>query len=305
MIAGSVICGERVRKLPAVPIIRGRGALGAREVFLRLSFRLAVRAEVGRPRAEDDAADGGFAAGAGFGLAVVDAVDFLEVAWVSVGVAVVAEGAAAVVDGAVQDFFDRPRKAADLLTAEAVGGSSRVDAGIEQGFIRVDVADAGEEFLIEQRGFDGAPRLFQQRGECFWGEGEGFGTKIGVGGFLGGKDEESAEAAGVGEAQLLARYVEDQMGVGEQGRSVTLQGQAAGHAEMDKEAEIVVEGEDDFLAAAVQGLDRAILQEIGEVGGRRIDDVGAEEVDGGDLARNDRGGQTADDGFDLGQFGHG
>ncbi len=56
--------------------------------------------------AEDYACDWGFACEAGLAGAVVDLVDFLEVAGLVVGVAVIAECAASVVDGAIEDGFD-------------------------------------------------------------------------------------------------------------------------------------------------------------------------------------------------------
>jgi len=84
-------------------------------VLERLSlFALAGGAEVGGSAAEDDALDGGAAGEAGFFRAVVDLVDFLEVAGLAGGVAIVAESAAAMVDGAVEDSFNAAVEAGDL-----------------------------------------------------------------------------------------------------------------------------------------------------------------------------------------------
>ena len=74
------------------------------------------------PSPEDDSHDGGFASSAGLARAVVDGVPELEAAGLAVGVAVVAEGAAAVVDRFVEDAFDRAVEGSDLFGVELVGG---------------------------------------------------------------------------------------------------------------------------------------------------------------------------------------
>jgi hypothetical protein len=79
--------------------------------------------------AEDDALDRPLARAAGVALAVVDAVELLEAAGDAVGVDVVAQGAAAVADGAAEDALDGVAEDADLLRAEPVGGSEGVEAG--------------------------------------------------------------------------------------------------------------------------------------------------------------------------------
>ncbi len=95
---------------------------------------------MGGAAAEDYADDGGFACRAGFSGAVVDLVVFLEVAGLVVGIAVIAERAAAVVDGAVQDGFDALGQARDLGWIKFFGGDLGVDAGGEEGFVGVDVS---------------------------------------------------------------------------------------------------------------------------------------------------------------------
>src|SRR5437868_4050323 len=121
-----------------------------------MGWGLAGFAEVGGSAADDDALDGLAAGGAGLVCAGVDFVALLEFALVTGGVAVVAEGAAAVADGLAEDPFDGAGEALGLIGGEAVGGSEGMDGGTEEGFIDVDVAEAGDEGLVEEGGFDGA-----------------------------------------------------------------------------------------------------------------------------------------------------
>src|SRR5258706_2420972 len=113
-------------------------------------------AEVGGAAAEDNTLNWSFAADTGLAFARVDAVEELEAAFFAVGVDVVAQGAAAMVDGAAKNQLDGAVEAEDLVASQAVAGCGGVDAAVEEGFVGVDVADAGHEALVEERGFDGA-----------------------------------------------------------------------------------------------------------------------------------------------------
>src|SRR5581483_2452202 len=132
------------------------------------SSRLALRAEVGASSAEDDALDGGFAGAAGFAGLGVDAVEALKGAGLAVGVAVVAEGAAAVAAG-------------NLRRRQLIGGGQWVDAGGEEGFIDVDVAEARDQRLVEQGVFDGAGGFAEPAGELGGPKHERLGAEIFVG----------------------------------------------------------------------------------------------------------------------------
>ena len=56
--------------------------------------------------ADDDALDWRAASGAGFAFAIVFTVKLLEIAGGAIGIAVVAEGGAFVLEGAVEGLFD-------------------------------------------------------------------------------------------------------------------------------------------------------------------------------------------------------
>src|SRR5688572_24179997 len=178
-------------------------AFSVSHVVGRSGFRLTSRAEVGRAAGEDDALDRCFAAGAGFTFAVVDAVEALEGAGVAVGVHVVAERAAAVSDRAAEDLLDGASQVRHLLAREVAGEGEGVDLRNVERFIYIDVAEAGEESLVEQGGFDRTFRARELVGELPGADEEGLGAEVffGVGGT--GEAPDAAEAARVAEAQLF------------------------------------------------------------------------------------------------------
>lgn len=219
---------------------------------------LAARAEVGGAAGEDDALDGGAAFAAGLIFAGVDAVEVLEAAGLAVDINVIAQGAAAVTDGAAEDGLDGAGEAADLLGGEVMGWSEGMDAGGEEGFVHVDVAQAGDEGLVEKSGLDGAAGAMKAIEEFGGSDGEGFGAEIGVGGLAASEPPDAAEAAGVAEAELLMRFVfegDQQVGMGAEGSGGGFDRQLAGHAKVDAEGTGVVESDQDLLAASVDSLD--------------------------------------------------
>ena len=72
-----------------------------------LSECLTFRAEVSRTSSQDEARHGRAAACARFAMAAVDAMELLKAAGHAVGVGIIAQGAAAMIDGAAQRRLDR------------------------------------------------------------------------------------------------------------------------------------------------------------------------------------------------------
>jgi hypothetical protein len=64
---------------------------------------------------------------------------------------------------------------------EGIGRLEGVQPGVVEGFVGVDVADAGNDGLFEQEGFEGAGTAAETAGEHVGGEGvfEGFGAEAG------------------------------------------------------------------------------------------------------------------------------
>jgi hypothetical protein len=130
-----------------------------------LALRLASAAEVGRSAPEDDSLNRVIAFAAGFSGAVVDAVEALEPARRAVGVDVVSQGAAAVAQGPAENHLDRPRQFADSRGVQVLCGCEGMNPCGEERFIDVDVAQARDQRLVEQRGLDRARGFRQARGQ--------------------------------------------------------------------------------------------------------------------------------------------
>ena len=92
-------------------------------------------------------------------------------------------------------------EAVELGAGEAACLAAWADASAEEALIGVDVADAVEDGLVEQRSLDGELASFEEVGESVWGDGGGFGAGAEVG-LVG--DRETAEAAGVDKTELAA-----------------------------------------------------------------------------------------------------
>ena len=104
---------------------------------------------MGGSAAENDAFDGTFATDARLAFAVVDAVKELEATFFAVGVYVVSQGAASVIDRAAEDQFDGAIEAEDLLASQPIGGDGGMNPRVKERLVGVNVADAGDQTLIE------------------------------------------------------------------------------------------------------------------------------------------------------------
>jgi len=142
---------------------------------------LTPRAEVGAAASEGDAADGRGADEAGLAGAPVDAVLELEEAARTIGIDVVGDGGAAEPDGVAEDLDERGAQAGQLGAGETGGLASGAEAGAEERLVGVDVADAVEERLIEQRGLDRRAARMEERDEVGERDGEGLAAGAGVG----------------------------------------------------------------------------------------------------------------------------
>ena len=111
---------------------------------------LAPRAEMGRPRADDDPLDRPPAARARLAGALVDLQALLHRA-IAVGRRVVVDRAAATLDRLGQDGPDRVVQPSLVGRPERPGGPQRMEPRGPQRLVGVDVADAGQERLVEQQ----------------------------------------------------------------------------------------------------------------------------------------------------------
>ncbi len=194
---------------------------------------LAFGTEVSAAAANYDLLDRCLAALARLTLSRVDTVFQLEEAGDTLGVDVVRDRGAAQRNGAGEDVDQGEAQALEIGPGEASGLSPRPDAGPGQGLIRIDIADAMQQRLIEQGGFDGGAAMAKESGEVSWDDGQGFDPRADIG-FL--PNGEPAEAARVDEADLTS-IGKGQDGMGMEGqRDVGVRDEkAAGHAEVHQE----------------------------------------------------------------------
>ena len=97
----------------------------------------------------------------------VDVVVELEEAGHSFGVYVIGDGGASQLDGVLEDFDEGGAESGEFVAGEASGVARGADAGAEEGFVGVDVADAVQEGLVEERGLDGGFSIAEEADEVF------------------------------------------------------------------------------------------------------------------------------------------
>ena len=101
-----------------------------------------------------NAADAGSAAPARKAGPLVDAVLHLEKPGFAGGIHVVGDGGAAEADRAPQDLLECETEAFQLGSRKTARDPPWADAGTEQALVGIDVANAGENRLVEKSGFD-------------------------------------------------------------------------------------------------------------------------------------------------------
>ena len=154
------------------------------------------------PAGDHDSLDGCLAHQAGFRFAAVYAVLELEKAFFALGVHIIGNGRTAEGDRLFQDLLHRDQELAQLILRYGRSAAAGPDAGPEQRFIGVNVADPTQEFLVEKRAFDGCLAAAEQRQEAVEIDFQRFdagGVEVSC-----PRDAQAAEAAGIDETQFLA-----------------------------------------------------------------------------------------------------
>jgi hypothetical protein len=106
-----------------------------------------------------------------------------------------------VLEGFGEDLFDGAGEFGDLVGFEFVGVGEGMDLCGVEGLVYVDVAEAGDESLVEEGVFDGAFGAGQTLCEFSGAECERFGADVLIAGFA-AEPEDAAEASGVFKAEL-------------------------------------------------------------------------------------------------------
>ncbi len=127
-----------------------------RRLYRPFAAPLARGAKKGGARGLGDALDGLSASGAwGIG-ARIDMELMLKPAGLAFGIEIIAQSGAASFDGALELALDRFVKAAAFGQCERVGAPVGCQAGGMKRFANIDIAQTGDDFLIQKRGLDRA-----------------------------------------------------------------------------------------------------------------------------------------------------
>jgi hypothetical protein len=127
--------------------------------------------------ADDDSANWAAAPIARFAGPLVD-LEVLLHRPVSVGRSVVVDGAAAPLDSLGEDVPDGPMEPPGMILIKGLGFAEWMEARSPQRFIGVDVAHAGDEVLVEQKGLEAASAPCEQLAEM--GSGEAVRKRLGT-----------------------------------------------------------------------------------------------------------------------------
>ena len=116
-----------------------------------------------------------------FAEPAVDREGVLEPALEPLGIDVVVDARSAHFDRALQNVDDRAVKPANRRLRQRLGGPARTDPGLPQRLARIDVSDARDALLVEQKRLDRRrpPPAYSQRPRCKVG-GERFHAQVGV-----------------------------------------------------------------------------------------------------------------------------
>src|SRR5581483_5708294 len=128
--------------------------------------------------------DGGLANQAGLASSPVGAVLELEEAFVAFGINVVGDRRSSGGNGLLQHFLKRAMKTSCFLLRKRTGPAAGTNAGPEQAFIRIDIADAMKQLLVQQCSFDGRLASFEQFNKFFKAHLKRLGTWSGKAGLL-------------------------------------------------------------------------------------------------------------------------
>ncbi len=184
-----------------------------------------------------------------------------------------------------------------------------------QDLVGVDVADAGDDVLIEQERLeDGAPTGEEptQRGDV-QSVGQWINSEVGQLGELdvdvvGIEDDDLTERARVDEPQRFGRLAverHDHMGVRWTLRFRRGEQQLPGHAQVDHQRVTGVEGHEQVLAAPLRRQHLRARETVDDLLGRRATDAAQPtDLDTRDRSPDDVRRKAAPDGLDLGQLRH-
>jgi MoxR-like ATPase len=159
-----------------------------------------------------------------------------------------------------------------VIDRQPIGATPRMNTGGEQRLVGVDVADAGDQLLIQNRHFHHAVGLPENPMQFDRRKVERFGAQTRVDG-IGAEPEHPAETSRVDESQFDVGQRQDQMRVLRDWRDWRGQTQLPGHAQMDVEVTAVGDFKHDPLGATKDSPNGSPAQMVLKIEPRRFDDV--------------------------------
>ena len=187
------------------------------------------------PTGQLNAPDRSLTAAAGKPGSQIDAVLELKEAAHAIGIHIIGDRGAAQPDCIFEHLAQSQPQSLELGPGQASGEPARTNSGTKKALVGVDVAHAGEQFLIEQRRFDGRMRAVKKavellRGYCEWVNA----SRLECGRAAKLAPLQPAKAARVDKAQLAAAgQTQPSMGMGRKRRIRSGDQQPPGHAEMN------------------------------------------------------------------------
>src|SRR5258708_5191279 len=112
--------------------------------------------------------------------AAVHLVLELKEATDAVSINVIRNGRAAELNRMCEHLLQRGMQPVELIPREPACGATRTDARAEKGFVRIDVAHAMQDRLIEQSSLDRQLAPFEQLGELVGGDSRGLFARAGI-----------------------------------------------------------------------------------------------------------------------------
>jgi hypothetical protein len=268
--------------------------------------------EIAAAASDDDAANGRPAAKAFFTFAVVDAMLQLKLALLARRIDVIGDRGAARADCFVQNVLHGAIELAQFPGCKVRSSAARMDFRAEEGLVRVDVAHAAKDGLVEEQGFDVRFARVQRGGELRLRSFEGIEAEraedlrlVGA-----GQNGHTSEAANVGVTQFAAVIErEENVRVRPRGSFRGVNDELAGHTEVYEERKLLrtvtraIEFDNEEFAVAAHLLDACAAKVAFERSGI-VNEIGLPQAHAHYAAAGQDGSQAADYSLNFRQLRH-
>jgi len=229
----------------------------------------ALTTKMCRTASQHDSRDRRSADKAWLALAVINAMNFLEISRFAIGVPIVSKCAAAMLDGTLENGFDAPAQPPNLVVGKLVCRRARIDPCSEKRLIRVDIAKPRNQLLIQQRGFDRAASFRQPPAQFAGMHLQRLGAEPGVRVAVSSQPEHTTKPPRIDQPQLTAADLQYQMR-----RVRRLHRQSSAHAKVNIKSSPSLQFKNDLFPPPHEIDNLSIGNLSGKVRPRRVDHVG-------------------------------